>query len=242
MGRRSSKLLFPAVAVILQSLVACSDSGGLSVSKSVEDEGDGLAESHTAHTDVADGIWPPQPAGITNVESYPSSARVGAELGVIDSARRALMNNPETQMALGENFRQFDGSLGDSKGDITASFLFYNYDNNTTVEARLTRSGDVTSDVYPAAEWQPPEHSEEVYEAIALGQASLAAEGFETTGLTGTAMLAFPPINQISGPRQHYYPERILYVTFGQGGGEIPIYSALVNLSSGAVTESGLVK
>jgi len=97
MGRRSSKLLFPAVAVILQSLVACSDSGGLSVSKSVEDEGDGLAESHTAHTDVADGIWPPQPAGITNVESYPSSARVGAELGVIDSARRALMNNPETQ-------------------------------------------------------------------------------------------------------------------------------------------------
>lgn len=227
------------LAAISLTLAGCSDSGGLSVTET----GAGVDESgHTAHTDVADGIWPPQPSGISNVEGYPASARAGAEQGVIDAARRAVMNNPAASSALGDNFRQFDGSLGDSKGDVTASFLFYNYTNNTTVEASLTRLGEVVTVVFPAAEWQPPEHSEEVIEAISLGQSSLQNNGFDTAGLTGTAMLAFPQISQISGTDQHYYPERILYVTFGDGDGEIPIYSALVNVSNGTVTDSGLVR
>jgi hypothetical protein len=243
MGR---KLFFQAwLAAISLSVVACSDSGGLSVTPTdggTETDVGAEVADHTAHTDVADGIWPPQPSGISNIEGYPASARAGAEQGVIDAARRAVMNNPAASQDLGDNFRQFDGSLGDSKSDITASFLFYNYTNNTTVEASLTRVGEVVTTVYPAAEWQPPEHSEEVIEAITLGQSSLQESGFDTAGLTGTAMLAFPQISQISSSDQHYYSERILYVTFGNGDGEVPIYSALVNVSNGTVTDSGLVR
>lgn len=243
MGNTTNALIFPTVTAMLLTLVACGDTSGLSVTEAPDVGADADVDlSHTAHTDVAQGIWPPQPLGITNVEGYPASARGGAEQSVVEAARRALMNNPETRDALGENFRQFDGSLGDSKSDVTASFLFYNYLTNTTVEARLTRAGNVVNDVYPASEWQPPEHSEEVTEAIALGQESLAANGYETAGLQGTAMLAFPQVSQVASTDRHYYAERVLYVTFGEGDGAIPVYSALVNLSSGTVTESGLVK
>lgn len=229
------------LAAPLFVLSACSDSNDLS---GMEGNVDSVipSGSHTAHTDVGDGIWPPQPSGITNVEGYPASARSGAEHSVIDSARRNVMNNPDTQNALGDNFRQFDGSLGDSKSDITASFVFYNYSNNTTVEAKMGRDGSVSSDIYPATEWQPPEHVEEVAEAIMRGEEDLLANGYETNGLQGTAMLAFPPLSQLADTNRHYYPERIMYVTFGEGDGAVPIYSALVNLSTGAITESGLVK
>ena len=240
MGKCRSVLNYVGPGVVLMAMVACSDTSVTENSESGTDTN--VDASHTAHTDVAQGIWPPQPIGMTNVEGYPASARSGAEQGVIDSARRALMSNPETRAVLGDDFRQFDGSLGDSKSDVTASFLFYNYFNNTTVEARLNRSGAVVNDVVPASVWQPPEHSEEVAEAIALGQESLAANGYETAGLQGTAMLAFPQVSQIASSDRHYYPERVLYVTFGEGDGAIPVYSALVNLSSGTVTESGLVR
>lgn len=246
MGRKSKTQLYPPIAALLFILTACSDSDGLSVTAgntgntdttNVESVG-----NHTAHTNVADGIWPPQPAGIEDVEGYPASARSGAAQSVVESARRSLMNNPDTRAALGDNFRQFDGSLGDNKGDVTASFLFYNYSNNTTVEAHLTREGSIVNNVFPASEWQPPEHADEVIEAIELSQASLVASGYEVAGLEGTAMLAFPQINQIASAERHYYAERVLYVTFGEGDGEVPVYSALVNLSNNTVTDSGMVR
>ena len=232
---------FIVLLSMLMVLVACGDSAEVSVATKSSDVV-GVAADHTAHTDIADGIWPPQPVGIQNVEGYPASARASAELSVIDSALRALMNNPDTRAALGDNFRQFDGSLGDSKSDITASFLFYNYTSNTTVEARLTKAGNVENDLFPASEWQPPEHSAEVTQAIELAENSLNTNGFETAGLAGSALLAFPPISQITGNDQQYYAERILYVTFGEGDGAVPVYSALVNVSNGTVTESGLVR
>ena len=239
MGSRTSVLIF-LLSVVL-TLAACGDSAQVSVAtESTVDVG--ISADHTAHTDVAEGIWPPQPVGIDNVEGYPASARASAELSVIDSALQALMSNPDTRAALGDNFRQFDGSLGDSKSDITASFLFYNYSNNTTVEARLTKAGNIENVVFPANEWQPSEHSVEVAQAIELGNNSLLANGYETAGLVGTALLAFPPISQIAGNNRQYYAERILYVTFGEGDGAVPIYAALVNISNGTVTESGLVR
>jgi len=242
MGRsKTVALVYPVVFAVLATLAACGDSSVVSVADITTPDSD-TVDSHTAHTDIADGIWPPQPLGITHVEGYPASARAGAERSVVDSARRVLMNNPETREALGDNFRQFDGSLGSGKSDITASFVFYNYSNNTTVEAELSRNGNVNIEVYPAIEWQPPEHSEEVAQAIALGRESLIADGYETAGLVGTAMLAFPQISQIDFREKHYFAERKLYVTFGEGDGEIPVYSALVNLSSGSVSESGLVR
>ena len=240
MGKSRSVLIYAGFGAMLLAMTACSDTFVTDNSEGNTDTE--AATSHTVHTDVAQGIWPPQPLGMTNVEGYPASARSGAEQGVIDSARRALMSNPETRAVLGDSFRQFDGSLGDSKSDVTASFLFYNYLNNTTVEARLKRTGAVVNDVFPASVWQPPEHSEEVAEAIALGQVSLAANGYETAGLQGTAMLAFPQVSQIASSDRHYYPERVLYVTFGEGDGALPVYSARVTFSSGTVTESGLVR
>jgi len=236
--KRSASVLLLAV---MAGLAACGDSaqisGGSEDSRLVD-----LPSDHTAHTGVAEGIWPPQPLAMTDVQGYPASARASAEESVIDNALRAVMNNPDTAAALGDNFRQFDGALGDSKSDITASFIFYNYDNNTTVQSRLTKTGSVENDLFPASEWQPSEHRIEVTQAIDLGRDSLLDNGYETAGLVGTAMLAFPPISEVVSADRHYYAERIMYVTFGEGDGAIPVFSALVNLSEGTVTESGLVR
>lgn len=197
---------------------------------------------HTPHTDIEQGIWPPQPLGMTGEEAFPSSARSGAQKNIVNAARGRVMNNPQVREALGDDYVEFDGSLGDSKGDITASFLFFSYTGNETIEASLFRSGDVTVTAYAASEFQPTEHASEVGRAIDLAGAALTTAGYETAGLTGTAMLAFPPADDNTDSGQQYYPDRVMYVTFGVGDGELPAYRALANLTTGEVTQAGVVQ
>ncbi|MEM7256380.1 MAG: hypothetical protein AAF404_03225 [Pseudomonadota bacterium] len=217
-------------------LGACSDDG-LQLVDPLPGQG-----QHTPHTDIEQGIWPPQPLGMTGEQAFPASARDGAQGNVVNAARGRVLNNPVIRQVLGDDYVEFDGSLGDNKGDLTASFVFYSYSSNETIEANLLRSGEVTHTVYPAHEFQPTEHATEVSRAIDLANTALTAAGFETTGLTGTAMLAFPPAGDSTDIGQQYYPERIMYVTFGIGDGELPAYRALANLSTGEVTQAGVVQ
>ncbi len=222
---------------VLVGITGCSDSDGVAVIDNLPGQG-----QHTPHTDIEQGVWPPQPLGMTNVEPLPSSAREGAQSSVINAARGVVMNNPSVRQVLGDDYVEFDGSLGDSKGDITASFLFFSYTANSTVEVNLARNGEVSTVTYPAAQYQPTEHASEVERAIALAETALINSGFETAGLIGTAMLAFPRSSANTDSGQQFYAERVMYVTFGQGEGELPTYSALANLSNDTVSEEGLIQ
>ncbi len=227
--------VFIALPLIVSS--GCSDNSGVNVVDGLPNQGD-----HTAHTDVEQGVWPPQPLGMSNEQTLPARAKDGAMASVIDAARGVVMNNPNIRAALGADYIEFDGSLGDNKSDITANFLFYSYTHNETVDVFLSRNGEVSHESFAAASFQPTEHATEVTTAIELGGSALTAAGFEVAGLTGTAMLAFPPASESTDLDQQYYPQRVMYVTFGAGDGELPVYSALVNLSSETVSDSGLIK
>lgn len=225
------------VALPLVIVAGCSDNSGVNVVVGLPNQGD-----HTPHTGIEQGVWPPQPLGMSNVETLPASAKDGAQLGVIDAARGVVLNNPNVRTALGEDYIEFDGSLGDRKSDTTASFIFYSYSFDETVDVNLTRQGEVEVETFAASEFQPTEHATEVSRAISLAQTNLTSAGFEMNGLTGTAMLAFLPSSAATDASQQYYPQRVMYVTFGPGNGELPVYSALVNLSTSTVSDSGLVK
>ena len=111
-----------------------------------------------------------------------------------------------------------------------------------SVDVAFGKDGSVSSSVFDAEWYQPAENAEEVEDAISLAQVALTASSFDVTGLQATAMLAFPPAAAIESEQRHFYPQRMLYVTFGQGDGDLPVYTALVNLSSATVVEHGLVK
>ncbi len=225
------------VACVVAGVTGCGGSDGVEVIDNLPGQG-----QHTPHTDIEQGVWPPQPLGMSDVEPLPASARESAQSGVINAARGKVMNNPSIRQVLGDDYIEFDGSMGDSKGNITASFLFFSYTNNNTVEVNLSRSGDVSSTTYAASQYQPTEHAVEVERAISLAETALVAQGFETTGLTGTAMLAFPRSSADTDSGQQFYGSRVMYVTFGPGNGELPIYSALANLSNNTVSEEGLIQ
>ena len=225
--------------LILSPLIisACGDTDGLAVvGHTHHGEGD-----HTAHTGVEEGIWPPQPANMANVEMLPSSARGAVQGNVVAAARKTVLSNPMLRSALGDDYLEFQASMGDEKDDDVATFTFYNNSSNETIEAMLTSDGAVVYEVYEASQYQPSEHPDEVEAAIALVSAALSSDGFDIDGLTGTAMLAYPPRGSLTDPTYQFYPQRMMYVTFGEGGGAMPVHRALVNLQTGVVSESGLV-
>jgi len=162
--------------------------------------------------------------------------------GVLGGVRETVLNNPQVRDSLGSEYREIEAYLGDDKSSEVANLIFYNYATNETVGVKLDKDGSVITEVFSASSFQPNEHPQEVEDAISLASADLATNGFDLTDLQGTAMLAFPPVNEIESQNSHFYPQRMLYVTFGSGQGELPLYTALVDLSANSVVESGLVR
>ena len=70
------------IVSIALGVSACGDSDGLSVVDPLPGQG-----QHTPHTGVEQGIWPPQPLGMTSEEGFPASAREGAQTNVQRCAR-----------------------------------------------------------------------------------------------------------------------------------------------------------
>jgi len=193
--------------------------------------------SHDSSASLTEpGIWPPVLKGMENVQPLQGNALGAAQESVVEAMRSTVLQNPQVQQALGGQYREFEASLGGNKGDSSALFLFYNYDSNVTIEVAFSADSDVQVNSTPASRFQPAEHAMEVPMAIELGRDALLANGHQLSGLNGTAMLAFPPANELPDEINTFYPERVLYVTFGPGNGELPEYSALVNLSSATVS------
>lgn len=212
-------------------LVACSSSDEGSSSHSHNEHDHGVAA-------IEPGVWPPTLTNIENQQALPAPARTRGGDVVIAAARNAVRNNPAIRNLLGDNYREYEASTGNSKDDTVASFLFFSYDNNSTVDVKLANDGSLRHTVFASTDYQPTENQDEVAEAINLGTAALQSDGIDLTPLQGTAMLAFQP-SEGNTPDNQHYAERVLYVTFGPGNGIEPKYWALVNLSRQSVMDSG---
>lgn len=223
-----------ATLAILPVLQACSDGG--SITDSSQLSGQALTSG------IAQGFWPPQPLNITEVEPLASSALNGARALVLDAARRSVLANPSVVAQLGSDYQAFDGSLSDQKSDTVATFLFYDYATDETITIQMLPDNSLISNRVAAAVYQPQEHPDEAATAIAMAADTLQQAGFSTAQLQGTALLAYPAADAIDNPEQQFHSQRLLYVTFGPGNGALPVYSAMVNLSSSTVTDAGLVK
>ena len=224
----SFKYSCPLVLVVTAiTLVACD--------KNADVHSHGPSASNQATASTEPGVWPPVLKGMENEQPLQGNALGAAQESVVDAMRASVLRNPTLQQALGTDYREFDATLSDEKGNSSAAFLFYNYITNTTIEATFFADSAVQVSTQPASQFQPAEHAMEVPIAIELGRDALVADGYQLAGLTGTAMLAFPPSNELQNETNGFYPERQLYVTFGPGNGELPEYSALVNLSNSTV-------
>lgn len=197
------------------------------------------AHSHESVSGIQEGIWPPEPLGMENEQRLTARLRPRARQSVVEIARRSIMNNRTLLDDIGDNYGTFDATLAGSKDDDVASFIFYNYDTNRTIEATLGSDGAVVVLSLPASEWQPTENAAEVEQAIALARASLEADNHDIDSLQGTAMLTYPTQAPTDDAEPMFYDSRMLYVTFGAGDGEPPLYSARVDIGAQLITEGG---
>ena len=218
-------------------MFSCSDPG--TTVQKIESE---TQTGHTHTSGIDQGYWPPQPLNVANEQPLPSSAKDGARASVLDAARQRILSNPAVRSLLGDEYQSFDGSLSSDKEGETAKFVFYSYTTEQTIFAYMQSDGSVTTESVPASEYQPPEHPEESTQAIALASAALTSAGFETSGLVGAGLLAHPSINEINANGNQFHDQRLIYVTFGEGDGALPVYRALVNVSDSVVLDSGLVQ
>mgnify|MGYP006924538536 CR=1 FL=1 len=218
---------------VLMFLTACND--GVSVF-------DPHTHSHSSVSGVREGSWPPEPVNMENEQRLPTELRARSRRSVVDIARRAVMNHPELLAAIGNDYGTYDAAMSTSKTADVASFIFYNYDTDQTVEAMLGIDGAVSVRSQPASTWQPTENALEVEQAVSLARASLEADGHTLETLTGTAMLTYPQRNPSADNTPMFYDSRMLYVTFGFGDGEPPLYSARVDLSSRVISEGGAIR
>lgn len=210
---------------------------------SVNDSHSGHAHNHGI-AEIEPGVWPPTLANIENEQKLPPSTRTRGSDIIIATARESVLNNPAIRSLLGNNYAEFESSVADKKSGNVATFQFYNYNENKTIEAVMASDGSITHDLYTSEQYQPTENSDEVTQAISLAAAAFDNDGIDITALTGTAMLAYKPVasNQDATASSQYYPERMLYVTFGAGNGLEPEYRALVNLSQQSVIDSGEIQ
>ncbi|MFK8080683.1 MAG: hypothetical protein AB8B97_10390 [Granulosicoccus sp.] len=214
----------------LMTLTACD--GGVSLFES-------HSHSHDSVSGIQEGVWPPEPLNMQDPQPLPAQLRPRARQSVVDIARRSVMNNPDVLNAIGNNYGVFDASLSSSKSDDVASFIFYNYDTDVSIEATLGSNGDVSVNSLPASQWQPTENPDEVAQAISLARQSLEDDGYTIDTLEGTAMMTYPARSSSSSTTPAFYDTRMLYVTFGPGDGEPPLYSARVDIGAGVILEGG---
>ena len=197
------------------------------------------------------GIWPPQALNATNISGVRNYAQ-GIQVQTLAASvmvKDRFEKSPALSTIRGNRYASFEIDIVDETKDVSkdtedifARTTYYNYDSNLTIDAWIDANDTIQYSVNPAYTTQPPENREEEAQAIELAKAELLSMGYgDVSGLTGTAMLAFPSATEVESTGHSFYAERVLYATFGQGNGEIPVYKALVNLSRNTVSGSGKI-
>jgi len=234
------------VFVLLTGITACSDSnvGPQTIVQPESQTSDQHLHSEIEFTDSNDGIWPPQPRDITNVEAIGTNANAQFSAS---SKFSPVLSDTKIISLVGNNYAALASYAIRDKSStlIETEFEFYLYDKNevltVTVAANTnvpTRYTSIKSHTY-----QPPESKEEVQKAIKMAATALSQQGFtDHNNLNGTGILAHPNASQSAQSGSSFFSDRKIYVTFGQGGGVLPQYRALVNLSQSVVENSGAMQ
>ncbi len=201
-------------------------------------------------TDSNEDIWPPQPRNISNVKKLiPVSGNEKdagrSEKTSAKDAKLAIFSDPKLVAELGDNYAVLTHHHREDKaGNLTQiESEFFIYTSNKVLTAKYSANGTVSYTLTDASSYQPPESQQEVQKAVALASIALNEQGFaDHIHLKGTALLAYPTASEVAKDGKVFFSDRKLYVTFGPGGGAIPNYRALVNLSKGSVESSGAMQ
>jgi len=206
----------------------------------------------TTNCHTQSGLWPPQPKDITNVQavgSHTPETANRASTQIRESAATNVNINPifdnnSVSAAIGDRHAVLATyELTDKAGNDSTEFEIFNYSDNLVVTVSINSDGKVTAKTTAAHEYQPPESQAEVNRAITLARKALSANGYlDHVHLTGTGLLAHPTAAEIARNGEQFYTQRKVYVTFGAGGGVVPNYRALVNLSTEVVEQSGPIQ
>lgn len=112
----------------------------------------------------------------------------------------------------------------------------YNYTENRAIEIYLDQEVQRVDEIIDV-DYQPAPHREEVEYAVALARGDDRLRERLSVDLEGTAILV-SPVN----PEDKYYFHRMFDVRFGRPDERLPLYRALVDLSSETVIEAGPVE
>lgn len=215
---------------------------------------------HTVRfTDSDENLWPPQPIDITNVQTVgdqpaPINQTTGqttnqAATQVRESAAaqvnaNSIFDNSIVVQAIGERYAVLANyQVTDKAGNNHTEIEIFNYSDNLVVTVNVGSDGSITTKTAAAFEYQPAESQAEVQHAISLARKALIANGYlDQERLIGTGLLAHPTAAEVARSKKQFYSQRKVYVTFGVGGGAVPDYRALVNLSTEVVEQSGPIQ
>ena len=203
------------------------------------------AISAVLYTDSELDIWPPQPQNITEITALDVATDNASEL--LAKTVRSIKSQGSFDGLLGTRHEVLARhELRDKSGKLTSIEVeIFDYDANQvlTVELAADRSTVVNHTLKAAHLYQPPESQDEVRRAIELAAIALDQQGFTNPfNLKGTGLLAYPTAAQSAASGFHFFNDRKIYVTFGDGKGVLPEYRALVNLSTGIVESSGAIQ
>ena len=190
------------------------------------------------YTGPQDGIWPPQPKGITGVQAFKSAELEGALSAELEAEFVArLSQKGDVRAALGQDYVFLQSEQVSHKGETPRTIaVFYSYSNNQTVEVSEFENKHEIRTFVPNA-YQPPEGEQEVTAAVNLAKIKLLEKGYEKAGrLGGGALLAFA--GGAAG-ESGFFHSRVLYVTFASGPDTLPEYFAYVDLTNKSVLEHG---
>ena len=242
MGNARQIIFAGSVSISAVLLVACGGGSTELQSTPVVQVESGHSHDVIQFSNVDDGVWPPQPSNITNVESIAVKNANTVDSIKLENTLQKALSNTDLQAALGNNYTAISSQVITDKSSSRGrtDLEYFNYDRNQVVLAAFADDNSIDIKVQNASDYQPPETRAESARAITLASQALSALGYhDHQQLIGSALLAYPGAAQVADSGKQFYAERKLYVTFGPGEGELPHYRALVNLSTGSVENSG---
>lgn len=194
----------------------------------------------TAHVhDHGDGVWPPQPQGITGVVDF-SNPGVEQERRLTLQRRFAELEQrvaarSDLQHALGRQFARVtivdeEDKMGKARG---SRFTYFSYDTNATVEVLVDGASVRSVKAIAASEYQPEITDEEIAEATVIARAYFLNLGFtRVQELKGYGILPYRPEGK------GFYESRVIYISFHASNDAPPEFVAWVDLTGRTVLHS----
>jgi len=229
----------PTIAVMIAWSIAATALTGLSGSQGIASVDPQEAGAPPGHQHSHEGLtWPPQVRGSTNavVHSNIEQENTGRAIAGarMDRLEQKAKTHREANRALGNRSTRITVIDREDKptGKKATQMVFFNRDNNATVEVDFDNEQIQAVRSIPAWEYQPEITDEEATEAAELARAYFLNQGFAKAGsMTAYSILTYKP--RASKPEgAGFYDTRVLYVSFHPQHGAPPEFAAWVDLSN----------